>query len=157
MRNTTVCYIEQDGAYLMLHRVKKKQDENAGQWIGVGGHCEENESPEDCVLREVREETGLTLTRWRCRGLVTFVTDNGEGQYMHLFTADRFTGTLAEDCDEGDLAWIPKTELSNIPRWEGDDIFLRLLAEDAPWFSLKVVYEGGALKQAVLDGQPIPL
>lgn len=155
MKNTTVCYIEQDGAYLMLHRVKKKHDENAGQWIGVGGHCEENESPEDCVQREVREETGLTLTRWRCRGLVTFVTDAGEGQYMHLFTADGFTGTLTEDCDEGDLAWIPKTELSNIPRWEGDDIFLRLLAEDAPWFSLKVIYEGGVLKKAVLNGETL--
>lgn len=141
----------------MLHRVKKEHDENAGQWIGVGGHCEENESPEECVLREVREETGLTLTRWRCRGLVTFVSDTWEGQYMHLFTADRFTGTLAGDCDEGELAWVPKEKLCTLPRWEGDDIFLRLLAEDAPWFSLKVVYQGGMLTEAVLNGEVLEL
>ncbi len=157
MRNTTVCYIEKNGAYLMMHRVKKRHDENAGQWIGVGGKCEENESPEECVVREVREETGLTLTGFRCRGLVTFVSDEWEGQYMHLFTADAFTGTLAETCDEGELAWVAKEELARLPMWEGDRIFWRLLEQDAPYFSLKLVYAGHHLREAMLDGVPLAL
>lgn len=157
MKNTTLCYIERDGRYLMLHRTKKEHDENAGMWIGVGGKCEEGESPEDCLLREVREETALTLTRWRSRGLVTFVSDEWEMQYMHLFTADGFTGTLAESCAEGELAWVAQADVPALPLWEGDRIFLRLLAQDAPYFSLKLVYRGGALAAAALDGRPYPL
>lgn len=154
MKNTTLCYLEKDGACLMLHRIKKKQDENAGKWIGIGGKCEEGESPEDCLLREVQEETGLTLTAWRYRGLVTFVSDCWPTEYMHLFTATEFTGCLTE-CEEGELAWIPLQKRAELPAWEGDRIFLRLLEENRPFFSLKLVYRGEALQQAVLDGSPL--
>ncbi len=157
MKNTTLCYLEQDGAWLMLHRVKKKRDENQGKWIGVGGKCEEGESPEDCLLREVQEETGLTLTSYRCRGLVTFVSDQWPTEYMHLFTGDSFSGTLADTCEEGILAWVPKTEVPVLPLWEGDRIFLRLLEEDRPYFSLKLVYQGEQLLQAVLDGTDLEI
>lgn len=156
MKNTTLCYIEQDGRYLMLHRTKKAHDENEGKWIGVGGKCEEGESPEDCLLREVREETGLTLTGWRCRGLVTFVSDVWPTEYMHLFTSDAFTGTLAAQCDEGELAWVEKSAVPGLPLWEGDRVFLRLLAQEAPFFSLKLVYRGDALVSAALNGRPCP-
>ena len=152
MKNTTLCYIEQGSRCLMLHRTKKANDENEGKWIGVGGKCEEGESPEDCLLREVREETGLMLTDWRYRGLVTFVSDVWPTEYMHLFTADGFTGTLKE-CDEGDLEWIPKSRLLELPHWEGDAIFLALLdREEEPFFSLKLRYEGETLAEAVLNG-----
>lgn len=156
MKNTTLCYVERDGCYLMLHRVKKKNDLNEGQWIGVGGKLEENESPEECVLRETLEETGLTLTGFRYRGIVTFVSDRWEGEYMHLFTSDDFTGTLRE-CDEGDLAWIPKEQLFSLPHWKGDELFLRLLWEDAPFFSLKLCYSGSDLLSASLNGKPLDL
>lgn len=155
MKNTTLCYIERDGQYLMLHRTKKAHDENSGKWIGVGGKCEEGESPEDCVLREVREETGLALTHWRHRGLVTFVSDVWGTEYMHLFTADGFDGALAAQCDEGELAWVRKEDVPALELWEGDRIFLRLLAQDTPFFSLKLVYRGDILTHAVLDGAPL--
>ena len=153
MKNTSLCYIERDGCYLMLHRTKKVNDENHDKWIGVGGKFEEGESPEECMLREVLEETGLTLTAWRYRGIVTFVSDEWGGEYMHLFTADGWTGTL-KDCDEGVLEWVPRQRLLELPHWEGDAIFLDLIArEDTPFFSLKLRYEGETLAEAVLDGR----
>ena len=138
----------------MLHRIKKKNDLNHDKWIGIGGKFEDKESPEDCLLREAREETGLTLTDYRYRGLVTFVSDRWPTEYMHLFTADGFTGALKE-CDEGVLEWLPKQKLREIPHWEGDDIFLDLIEGDAPFFSLKLCYEGDALVWAVLNGKTI--
>ena len=151
MLNTTLCYIEQDGKYLMLHRVKKN-DINHDKWIGIGGKFEEKESPEDCALREVKEETGLTLTSYAYRGLVTFVSDRYETEYMHLFTADGFTGELI-DCDEGTLEWVDKALVPTLPTWAGDRIFLDLLARDVPFFSLKLEYVGDTLVRAVLDGR----
>ena len=155
MRNTTLCYIEQGRDYLMLHRVKKTVDENKDKWIGIGGKFEEGESPEDCLLREVREETGLTLKRWRYRGIVTFVSDQWGTEYMHLFTADAWEGRLREDCDEGVLEWIDRERLLSLPIWEGDKIFLRLLDEGAPFFSLKLRYAGDRLAEAVLNGKKL--
>ena len=154
MKQTTLCYIEQDGCYLMLHRVKKENDENKDKWIGIGGKFEDKESPEDCVLREALEETGLTLTSYRYRGLVTFVSDRWPTEYMHLFHADSFSGQL-KSCDEGDLQWLPKEQLYSLPMWEGDRIFLDLLEQDVPFFSLKLVYEGETLIEAVLNGKKI--
>ena len=154
MKQTTLCYLERDGQYLMLHRVKKQHDENHDKWIGVGGKFEDRESPEDCVRREVLEETGLTLTKFRYCGLVTFVSDIYPTEYMHLFHATGFTGTPKE-CDEGELAWIKKADLLSLPLWEGDKIFLRLLDADTPFFSLKLRYEGERLAQAVLNGEEI--
>ncbi len=154
MLNTTLCYIEQNECWLMLHRVKKENDINRDKWIGIGGKFEDKESPEECLLREVREETGLTLTRYRYRGLVTFVSDRYETEYMHLFTADGFTGELI-DCDEGTLEWVPVAQVPALPTWAGDRIFLDLLTKDVPFFSLKLAYEGDRLVQAVLDGEDI--
>ena len=155
MLKTTLCYYERDGRTLMLHRVKKKNDVNHDKWIGIGGKFEDKESPEECVLREAREETGLTLTDWRYRGLVTFVSDRWETEYMHLFTADGFTGELIE-CDEGDLEWIARDDLLALPQWEGDKIFLRLIHDaDTPFFSLKLRYEGERLAYAALDGKEL--
>ena len=155
-KQTTLCYIEKDNCYLMLHRVKKKNDENEGKWIGVGGKFLEGESPEDCVLRETKEETGLTLTDYKYRGLVTFIYDAESYmcEYMHLFTAAGFEGNLI-DCDEGVLQWLPKEELYKLPMWEGDRIFLNLLDEDEPFFSLKLTYNESGLKEAVLNGKKI--
>ena len=150
MKNTTLCYVEQDGKYLMLLRNKKKQDENAGKWIGVGGKFEEGESPQDCLLREVQEETGLRLTQYRFRGIVTFVPDQYETEYMHLFTAHGFEGERIP-CDEGELRWVEKDEVLSLPLWEGDREFLRLLREDAPFFSLKLVYQGDKLVSSKLE------
>jgi len=144
MRNTTLCYIEKDECYLMLHRVKKVNDENQDKWIGVGGKFESEESPEDCLLREVKEETGLTLTDYRYRGIVTFVSNEWGTEYMHLFTADGFEGEM-KNCDEGELVWIPKSEIEHLNIWEGDKIFFRLLAERESFFSLKLRYEGDKL------------
>ena len=154
MKNTTLCYLEKDGCYLMLHRVKKQQDENAGKWIGVGGKFEEGESPEECARREVREETGLALEEVRPRGIGTFVSDQWGTEYMHLFTSTRFSGTL-HACDEGELAWVPVSQVTKLELWEGDRIFLDLLARDVPFFSLKLVYEGDSLCTAILDGNKI--
>lgn len=153
---STLCYIEDRGQVLMLHRTRKENDINRDKWIGIGGRFEDGESPEDCVLREAKEETGLTLTSLRFRGIVTFVSDRWETEYMHLFTADDYTGRTAE-CEEGDLEWVPKEKVRDLPTWEGDRIFLRLLDEDAPFFSLKLVYEGERLKAAFLDGKELSL
>lgn len=136
----------------MLHRIKKKNDLNQDKWIGIGGKFEDQESPEDCLIREVWEETGLTLTDYRYRGLVTFVSDRWPTEYMHLFTADAWTGELKE-CSEGVLEWIPKGKLLDIPHWEGDAIFLNLIAQNVPFFSLKLRYEGETLAEAILDGR----
>lgn len=152
MTNTTLCYIRRGGEYLMLHRVKKENDLNKDKWIGIGGKFQDKESPEDCLLREAEEETGLTLTDYRYRGVVTFVSDRWPTEYMHLFTADGFTGQLRE-CGEGVLEWLPRERLLEIPHWEGDEIFLKLIWEDAPFFSLKVCYEGDKLTGAVLNGK----
>ena len=144
MKNTTLCYIEKDDAYLMLHRVKKVNDENHDKWIGVGGKFEAGESPEDCLLREVKEETGLRLTDYRYRGLVTFVSDKWGTEYMSLFTADGFEGEPIE-CDEGELVWVDIDEIENLNIWEGDKIFFRLLVKSDKFFSLKLTYRGDAL------------
>ena len=154
MKNTTLCYIEKGNEYLCLHRIKKENDLNEGKWIGIGGKFEDKESPEDCLLREVYEETGLTLTHYRYRGLVTFISDRWPTEYMHLFTADEFEGEI-RPCDEGVLEWIGKDELLRKTIWEGDKIFLQLLKEDVSFFSLKLCYEGDALTAAVLNGKEI--
>lgn len=151
---TTLCYIEKDDSYLMLHRIKKKQDVNEGKWIGVGGHFEENESPENCLLREVKEETGLTLTSWHFRGIVTFIAKGWPTEYMCLYTADGFEGTLRE-CDEGELAWVAKKDVSALRLWDGDRIFLKLLIERDTFFSLKLSYDGDELIETELDGVKI--
>ena len=152
MKMTTLCYIEKDNKYLMLHRISKENDINKDKWIGVGGHFEDRESPEDCLIREVREETGLTLKSYSFRGIVTFMTDTYETEYMCLYTADKWTGTLKE-CDEGMLEWIDRKDVLKLELWDGDKIFLRLLDEDRPFFSLKLSYVGENLVNAVLDGK----
>lgn len=154
MINTTLCYISRGDEYLLLHRTKKENDLNKDKWIGFGGKLEENESPEEGILREVKEETGLRLLDLKYRGIVTFVSDRYTGEYMHLFTAERFEGELC-DCDEGTPAWIKKTDFAALPQWEGDRIFLRLLEAGAPFFSLKLCYAGDRLIEAVLDGKKI--
>lgn len=154
MHNSTLCYILRDQNILMLHRVKKKNDINRDKWIGIGGKFEGEESPDECLLREAKEETGLTLTSWQCRGIVTFRTVGGEGEYMYLFTADGFRGELKE-CDEGDLQWVSRDFLYHLPMWEGDRIFLDLLWQDAPFFLLTLTYDGEHLMEAVLDGRKI--
>lgn len=152
-RLSTLCYIEQDGKYLMLHRTTKKNDINKDKWIGVGGHFEQDECPEECLLREVREETGYTLTSYRYRGLVTFVSGNGVTEYMSLFTADGFEGEPV-DCDEGRLEWVEISRIPELNIWEGDRIFLRLLKEREEFFSLKLVYDGqDNLVEVLLDGK----
>ena len=154
MLNTTLCYIERGDEYLMLHRVKKENDINRDKWIGLGGKFEEDESPEECLLREVYEESGLRLTSWRYRGIVTFVNTKCSSEYMHLFTADGFEGTVGP-CDEGELEWIKKSELMKLTLWEGDRIFLRLLETDEPFFSLKLSNDGDELIGAKLNGRHI--
>ena len=149
---TTLCYIEQDEKYLMLHRVKKENDINKDKWIGVGGHFEPGESPEECLLREVKEEMGLTLTSWKFRGIVSFISDKWDTEYMCLFTADGFEGEMTS-CNEGTLEWVEKTQVTKLPIWEGDKIFLQLLNENRDFFSLKLRYEGERLAEAVLDGK----
>lgn len=155
MLNTTLCYVTRGNQVLMLHRVKKEKDINKDKWIGIGGKFEGNETPDECLLREAKEETGLTLTSWRCRGVVTFLTENeADGEYMYLFTADGFEGELT-DCPEGDLQWVEREFLDALPKWEGDQIFLDLLWRDAPFFLLKLRYDGPKLVEAVLDGRKI--
>ena len=158
MKNlSTLCYLQRDGAYLMLHRTVKKNDVNKDKWIGVGGHFEEGESPEECLLREVKEETGYTLTSFRFRGLVTFLCGDGVTEYMSLFTADGFEGEPIP-CDEGVLEWVPREKIPELNIWEGDKIFFRLLAEEIPFFSLKLVYDGqGGLVEAQLNGKRLAL
>ena len=158
MRQTTLCYLDDGERYLKLHRVKKENDASHGKWIGVGGKCEADESPDECMLREVKEETGLTVERWQYRGIVTFISDTWPNEYMHLFTADRWEGApdMGID-DEGTLAWVDKKELMGLNLWEGDKIFLRLLLDErAPFFSLKLVYEQDEMVSACLNGNPLP-
>lgn len=154
MRNTTLCHIEKNGCYLMLHRVKKENDLNRDKWVGIGGKFEDKESPEDANLRETLEETGLTLKNAEYRGIVTFVSDKWETEYMHIFYADKFEGTVKE-CDEGELCWVNKKDIFSLPIWEGDKIFLRLLDEKTPFFSLKLEYMGERLANAVLNGEKL--
>lgn len=149
---TTLCYIEKDDCYLMLHRIKKENDVNKDKWIGVGGKFEDDESPEECLLREVQEETGVTLASWRLRGIITFVSAGWDSELMFLYTADAWEGDLL-DCDEGELEWVPKSQLHKLNLWEGDKIFLKLLQDEAPFFSLKLSYEGDRLVYAALDGR----
>lgn len=151
---TTLCYIEKDDCYLMLHRVKKAVDINKDKWIGIGGHLEEGESPEECLVREMREETGLELTDYSLRGVITFVTDSYPTEYMFLYTAAGFSGTLLS-CDEGDLEWVPIKDVEKLPIWEGDKVFFRLLREQEEFFSLKLRYEGEKLVETKLNGQPV--
>lgn len=156
-KESTLCYIEKDGKYLMLHRTVKENDVNKDKWIGVGGHFEHGESPEECLLREVKEETGYTLTSWKYRGIVTFVYGEDTVEYMSLYTADGFGGEPIA-CDEGDLEWVEKERLYDLELWEGDKIFFRLLDEGREFFSLKLVYDTeNVLKYAALDGTPLDL
>lgn len=154
MHNSTLCYVIHGDQVLMLHRVKKKNDVNKDKWIGIGGKFEAEESPDECLLRECREETGLRLTSWQCRGVVTFLQEGGEGEFMYLFTAEEFEGNL-HDCPEGDLQWVSREFLHRLPMWEGDRIFLDLLWRNAPFFLLTLRYRGEVLTQAVLNGEEI--
>ena len=155
MYNSTLCYVLRGNDVLMLHRVKKKNDVNKDKWIGIGGKFEKNESPDECLLREAMEETGLRLTCWRCRGIVTFLPNEPwEGEYMYLFTADGFEGEIGE-CSEGDLQWVSREFLDQLPKWEGDQIFLDLLWQDAPFFLLTLRYDGDRLTEAILNGEKI--
>ena len=155
MYNSTLCYVLRGDEVLMLHRVKKKNDVNQDKWIGIGGKFEGDESPDECLLREAWEETGLRLKRWQCRGVITFLTNGPwEGEFMYLFTADEFEGELKE-CDEGNLQWVSRDFLDQLPKWEGDQIFLDLLWQDAPFFLLKLRYSGDRLEEAVLNGEKI--
>lgn len=142
MLQSTLCYLEKDGKYLMMHRTKKKNDMNIDKWIGVGGKFEYGETPFECAKREIFEETGLTVNSLSYRGIVTFVSNEFGAEYMHLFTSDDFCGALNSECCEGELVWIEKPEILKLPIWEGDKIFFKLLSESAPFFSLKLVYEG---------------
>lgn len=152
MRNSTLCYIERGGCYLMLHRVKKVNDQNRDKWIGIGGGFLENESPEDCIRREALEETGLTLEALTLRAVVTFIIEGGECEHMFLFKCTDFSGELA-DCDEGVLEWIPKSDIYDLELWEGDRLFLRRIEEDSEFFTMKLVYaKDGTLLEAVENG-----
>ena len=150
MNFTTLCYIEKENKYLMLHRTSKKKDGNKDKWIGVGGHFEKGESPEECLLREVKEETGLELTSYQFRGIVTFISDEWPDEYMCLYTADRYTGDIG-NCDEGELVWVEKGKIMDLNISEGDKIFLKLLTENQPFFSLKLEYKGDKLVNTVLN------
>ena len=144
MKLTTICYIEKDGKYLMLHRTKKKNDMNQGKWLGIGGKFEENETPEECNVREVKEETGLTLKSYKLRGIVTYISNQYETEYMYIFTSNDFEGELIE-CNEGDLKWIPIDEIFKLNMWEGDPIFIKELKENDKFFTIKYIYEGDKL------------
>ena len=150
MKNTTLCYIEDNNRYLLLHRIKKENDVNCDKWIGIGGKLEEGESPYDCIKREIKEETSLDVTELSYRGVVTFTSDIYETELMHLFTASKFVGTLSE-CDEGELCWVEKDKVLDLPIWEGDKVFLDLLDNECPFFSLKLVYKGDKLQYYLLN------
>ncbi|MDY4475762.1 8-oxo-dGTP diphosphatase [Mitsuokella sp.] len=152
---TTLCYLERDGKYLMMHRVKKEHDINRDKWVGVGGHFEPDETPEECLLREVCEETGLMLDRFALRGIITFMSDKWQTEYMFLYTADRFHGDFIgrDACREGTLEWVDKDAVYDLPIWEGDKIFFRLMREQRPVFSLKLRYVGDTLVEKALDGR----
>lgn len=155
MINTTLCYIEKDGKYLMLHRIKKQNDLNQDKWIGIGGKFEDRESPEQCVRREVLEETGLALNACNYRGIITFVSDKWPTEYMHLFTSSDFIGGIKE-CDEGVLEWVDKQKIYSLPLWQGDKIFLKLIENpDTPFFSLRLEYKGDTLISAILNDEVI--
>lgn len=154
---TTLCYLEQSGCYLMLHRTKKEKDINKDKWIGIGGHLEEGESPEECLVREMREETGVTPVSPKLRGIITFVSDRYGTEYMFLYSAEAYQGELSSDCPEGDLQWVEKDRISSLPLWEGDKIFLRLMSENHPFFSLKLSYQVDNLVYAALDGEELKL
>ena len=147
---STLCYLEKDDSYLMLHRVKRENDANKDKWIGIGGKFEAGESPDDRLIREVREEIGVTLNSYRFRGIITFTSEVWETEYMHLFTSDDFEGEISE-CSEGIPKWVKKNQINTLPIWEGDKIFLDLLNKDIPFFSLKLVYEGSKLISHVLE------
>ena len=151
---TTLCYIEKDNCYLMLHRTTKENDENHDKWIGIGGHFEFQESPEDCLIREVKEETGLSLLNYDFRGIVTFISDDHPAEYMHLYTSNSFSGTVS-DCKEGQLEWIPIDKICTLNLWEGDRLFLDLLSQNVPFFSLKLVYKNGQLLNSILNGKQL--
>lgn len=151
---TTLCYIEHEDNYLMMHRIKKEDDMNKDKWVGIGGHFEDNESPEECLVREVLEETGLTLTSYKLRGVITFISDKWQTEYMFLYTADGFLGEL-NDCDEGTLEWVPREAVYDLPIWEGDKIFFKLLENREEFFSLKLRYQGMNLVETVLDGKDL--
>ena len=154
MKVTTLCYIRDGGNWLLLHRTKKDHDENAGKWIGVGGKFEKGESPEECLVREVREETGLSLNSYRFRGIVTFISDVWDDEMMFLYTSDDFSGELTF-CDEGELCWVDEDKLDTLPMWEGDKVFFKLIKDEHEFFSLKLCYKGDALVSAMLDGKDI--
>ncbi len=156
MINTTLCYIEKDGRYLMLHRVKKENDLNRDKWVGIGGKFEAGESPEECNFRETLEETGLVLISQRYSGIVTFVSDKWGTEYMHLFHSTDFSGEI-KNCDEGNLEWVKIPDVYSLPLWQGDKIFLHLIEEKVPFFSLKLVYEGDTLKSAILNSKKLDL
>ncbi|MBR1517606.1 MAG: 8-oxo-dGTP diphosphatase [Bacteroidales bacterium] len=156
MKQTTLCYIDNGSQFLLLHRVKKANDASHDKWIGVGGKCEADESPDECMVREVKEETGFDVRRWQYRGIVTFISDVWPCEYMHLFTATQWDGDEIE-CDEGDLQWVDKDRIFDYPTWAGDCIFLKLILDDAPFFSLKLIYHGDDLYAAKLNGHSINL
>lgn len=156
--NTTLCYIEKDGCYLMLHRTKKEHDYNKDKWIGIGGKFENAESPEDCAIREVREETGLEVAPENLEycGIVTFVDISNQEPYtefMHVFRARKFTGSLLTDCDEGELEWVPISKLKELPHWQADEIFYDFLAQNHPFYSLKAIYKNNVLVKTYLNGK----
>ena len=147
--NVIIVYNKEENKILMC---KREKEPYKGKYNLVGGKLEENEDSFNAAYRELKEETGLTLTSYRFRGIVTFITDGlEEAEYMHLYTADGFEGEII-DCDEGTLEWVPKNKIPELNLWEGDLIFFKLLAEDAPFFSLKLVYQGDKLVEAALNG-----
>ena len=154
MKETTLCYVQKDNNYLMLHRIKKEEDVNEGKWIGIGGRIEEGETPEQCLVREAKEETGLLLTSYQYRGIVHFRSEDYEDEEMHLFTADAFEGELTE-CNEGVLKWIDRDKLYDLPMWEGDKLFLGLIRSEAKFFDLTLQYKKDKLVSATLNGEKV--
>lgn len=142
MRRSTLCYIEKDGKVLLLYRNKKENDPNEGKWIGVGGKIEEGETPDTCVIREVREETGLILTDYSYCGKVRFISEAWDEEEMYLFSATGFTGEISRDCDEGELSWVEKDRVADLPMWEGDRYFLKEMTDGRRDIDMTLVYKG---------------